>query len=179
MYTRALALSVFAYITTSLPTGSPVCDIAGPAFQSAHGAETPDAGFSITVQPHSVLGEYNIVVSKQNNPIHGVLIYVLAEGSEAHIGTFATKEGFKNVASCTGATITHSDDTEKKDTTFKWTAPPDKASNGVFKVKAVVVGKKTPWQSLTSDFGIPDDTGLGGPPSPNGTPTGSPAPEGT
>ena len=135
-------------------------------YQTAHGAETPDAGFSITVQPQSVLGEYNIVLSKQKNPIHGVLIYVVAEGQETHIGTFAPKEGFKEVASCTGATITHSDDTEKTDTIFKWTAP---SANGSYEVKAVVVGRKTRWQSLSTAFGIPDEKSLGGPSAPKRT----------
>jgi len=176
MYSKAVALSFFAYLTTSLPTGSPVCDINGPRFQGAHGSETA-AGFSITVQPQSVLGEYNIVVSKQNNPIHGVLIYVVAGGKATHVGTFAPKRGFKNVASCTGATITHSDDTEKTDTTFKWTAP---SAIGIYEVKAVVLGKngkKFQWQSLSTAFGIPDDTGLVGPPAPKVTPAKVTPPE--
>jgi len=176
MYSKAVALSFFAYLTTSLPTGSPVCDINGPRFQGAHGSETA-AGFSITVQPQSVLGEYNIVVSKQKNPIHGVLIYVVAGGKATHVGTFAPKRGFKNVASCTGATITHSDDTEKTDTTFKWTAP---SAIGIYEVKAVVLGKngkKFQWQSLSTAFGIPDDTGLVGPPAPKVTPAKVTPPE--
>jgi hypothetical protein len=77
------------------------------------------------------------------------LIYVVAEGSDTHVGTFEAKQGFKEVANCAGATITHSDDTEKTDTTFKWTAS---SPGGPYEVKAIVSGKKNPWQSLSSKF---------------------------
>lgn len=144
---------VYAY-----PSGSPVCDVTGSGFINAHGEETP-AGFSITVKEQSA-GKYSIILTKKTIPIHGVLIFVVGAngtGDGTHLGTFAHKHGFKNVKHCTGSTestITHSNGHEKSDTTFIWTAPADKASNGVFEVKAIVAAERTPWQSLSVVFGV-------------------------
>jgi hypothetical protein len=150
MFSKALLFSIAVTITHALPTGSPFCEITGNnlrRFESIHSKETDakTTGFAAEFTADG-LG-YKITLSKENTPIHGLLMYV-TDASGKHIGQFTEKTGFQFKEDCGGSksTITHENSSEKKDTEFSWTPPTD--HKGPFHLTAIVSGDKTPWTEI-------------------------------
>lgn len=109
-----------------------------------HGAQPdPSAPFEAKAVPQNDL---KATVTIQGEFV-GLLLYVTKENSKSNMGSFNSVKGFDFVTGCDPekkSTVTHIDDSKKKDTAFVWTAP----EAGSYIIKAIVTGGKAPWNEF-------------------------------
>lgn len=145
MFSIAVLLSLFSAVYAA-PNGAPICDATAASLTkevteqlvNAHGEGIPNTEYKLDINK---VGEKFQIKVEGEKKFKGLLLYVLEDGER--VGEFINVDGrpnFKLTENCgKSPAVTHSNDKEKSNPSFKWIAP--EKSTGDFTVQAVVLNE--------------------------------------